>query len=41
MKQTIIILAGLGLAGAIGAWFAKRELEKFLDEIDNFSYHVE
>ena len=40
MKQTIIILAGLGLAGAIGAYFAKKELEKFVDEIDNFEYHI-
>ena len=41
MKQTVIILAGLGLAGVIGAYFAKRELQKFLDELDNFDYHIE
>ena len=37
MKQTLIILAGLGLAGAIGAYFAKREIDKFLEALDRFS----
>lgn len=36
MKQTLIILVGLGIAGAIGAYFAKKEMEKLLEELDLF-----
>ena len=36
MRSTIIILLGLALAGGVGAYFAKRELDKLLESIDNF-----
>ena len=36
MKNTLVFLVGLGIAGAIGAYFAKRELEKFLEDLDSF-----
>ena len=40
MKQALIILVGLGLAGAIGAYFANREIKKFLVELDEFHSRI-
>lgn len=36
MKNTLIILASLALAGAVGAYFAKREIDKFVKDLDIF-----
>lgn len=36
MKNTILILLGFAVAGAVGAYFAKREVDKMIQMLDDF-----
>ena len=36
MRNLAIVLVGFGIAGVVGAYFAKKELEKFLKCLDSF-----
>lgn len=36
MKNTILVLLGFAVAGAVGAYFAKKEVEKIIKILDDF-----